>query len=261
MAIHFINLTRETFLKDYKRVYRFTTLDRFIEVLKTQKFAFVNPTKWADPFEKFFLERDFIVDNATYKLPIKDKVFAVCVSGTISSEAYWKVYAQKEDGIRLTFDTEKLLENFLDKISDADVYIGKVSYQITREFHKISFDKKGLIDEIKNSKIGDKQIKLLLKKRKSFLYEDEVRIMVIPHKKDKKETSVFHSQTDITKYTDDYTLAPRLGRNHVKVLREYFQRDFGFKVSHSRLYSDLNREPINLTETNVKTGKTKKGSH
>jgi len=260
MAIHFVNLSREAFLKEYKRVYRFTTLDRFIEVLKTKKFAFVNPIKWADPFEKFFLERDFLINNLKFKLPIKDKVFAVCVSGTISSEAYWKVYAPKEDGIRLTFDTEKLLTNFLDKISDADVYIGKVSYQITREFHKISFDKKGLIDEIRTSKIGDQQIKLLLKKRKSFLYENEVRIMIIPHKKN-KETTVFHSDTDITTYTNDYTLDPRLGRNHVKVLREYFQEKFDFKVSHSRLYSELNRDPINLTDSGNKTTKQKKGSH
>jgi len=257
MAIHFVNLTRETFLKDYKRVYRFTTLDRFIEVLKTEKFAFVNPTKWADPFEKFFLERDFLINNEKFKLPIKDKLFALCVSGTNSSEAYWKVYAPKEDGIRLTFDTEKFLTNFLEKITDADVYIGKVNYQITREFYKISFDKNGLIDEILNNKIGDQQIKLLLKKRNSFLYEDEVRIMVIPHKKN-KERSVFHTPTDIINYTDDYTLDPRLGKNHVKVLREYFQRDFGFKVSHSRLYSDLGKEPINLTDIGNKTGKSKK---
>lgn len=257
MAIHFINLTREIFLKEYKRVYRFTTLDRFIEVLRTKKFAFVNPTKWADPFEKFFIERDFLINNEKFKLPIRDKVFAVCVSGTISSEAYWKVYAPKEDGIRLTFDTEKLLTKFLDMIPDADIYIGKVSYQITREFYKISFDKKGLIEEIKNNIIGDQQIKLLLKKRKSFLYEDEVRIMIIPHKKN-IDSSVFHIPTEIINYTDDYTLDPRLGRNHVKVLREYFQKDFGFKVSHSRLYSDLSREPINLTDSKEKT---KKGSH
>jgi hypothetical protein len=253
MAIHFVNLTRETFLKDYKRVYRFTTLDRFIEVLKTKKFAFVNPSSWADPFEKFFLERDFLINNEKFKLPIKEKIFAVCVSGTISSEAYWKVYAPKEDGIRLTFETEKLLTNFLDKISDADVYIGKVSYQITKEFHKISFDKKGLIKEIKNSKIGEQQIKLLLKKRKSFLYEDELRIIIIPHKKNNSETIIFRSDTDITSYTNDYTLDPRLGRNHVKVLREYFQREFDFKVSHSKLYSDLNKDPINLTESVKKT--------
>lgn len=247
MAVQFVNITREAFLKDYKRVYRFTTLDRFIEVMNKGEFAFVNPSRWEDPFERFFLDRDFIINDQTFRLPIKDKVFAVCVSGTMSSEAYWKVYAPKNDGIRLTFDTEKLLTRFLDKIEDADVYIGRVSYQVTREFHKISFDKKKLIDEIKGSKTGEQQIKLLLKKRKSFLYEDEIRIMVIPHKKN-KDTTVFHSPTDLTGYTNDYTLDPRLGRNHVKVLREYFLEKFKFKVSHSRLYSDLKRDPINLTE-------------
>jgi hypothetical protein len=180
----------------------------------------------------------------------------VCVSGTNSSEAYWKVYAPKEDGIRLTFDTEKFLTNFLDKIPDADVYIGKVSYQITREFHKINYDKKGLIEEIEENKIGEQQIKILLKKRKSFLYEDEVRIMVIPHKKN-MVNSVFLTPTELTCFTADYTLDPRLGTNHVKVLREYFQRDFGFKLSHSRLYSDLKREAINLTDSGNKTDKTK----
>lgn len=246
MAVHFINITRDAFLKDYKRVYRFTSLDRFIETLQTGKFVFINPTKWSDPFEKFFIEREFIINEKKFKLPIKDKVFAVCVSGTISSEAYWKVYAPKEDGIRLTFDTEKMLSLFLEKIADADVYIGKVSYQITREFHKISFDKKSLIDEISGGSIGEQQIKLLLKKRKSFLYEDEIRIMVIPKKNN--ETGLFRTHTNITDYTNDYTLDPRLGKNHVKLLKSYFQNEFGFKVSHSRLYSDLVRDPIRLTE-------------
>lgn len=260
MAIHFIEMTRDEYLNKYPRVYRFTTLDRFIEVLKTSKFSFVSPTKWDDPFEKFFLDRDFLIDNEKYKLPIKDRLFGFCVSRTSSSEAYWKVYAPKEDGIRLAFNTEKLLTKFLDNIPDADVYIGKVKYENTREFYKITFDKKGLIDEIKNSKFGDQQIKLLLKKRKSFMYEDEVRIMVIPHKMN-KNTSVFHSQTDITSYTDGYTLDPRLGRNHGNVLKEFFQNNFGIKVSHSRLYSELIRKPLTLTISGDMTAKRKKCSH
>ena len=54
---------------------------------------------------------------------------------------------------------------------------------------------------------------------------------------------------EITNFTEDYSLDPRLGLNHVKVLKDYFIREFGFKVSHSRLYSDLTRKPINLTES------------
>lgn len=40
------------------------------------------------------------------------RFFAVCLSGTTDSEAYWKVYAPREDGIRLTFDTRKLVTHF-----------------------------------------------------------------------------------------------------------------------------------------------------
>ncbi len=246
MAIHFVNITREIFIKDYKRVYRFTTLDRFIESLKTSTFTFINPLKWSDPFEKFFLERDFIVHNKKVKLPAKDKVFAVCVSGTLSSEAYWKVYAPKEDGVRLTFNTEKLLTNLLDNINDADIYIGKVNYQITPEFYKISFDKKKLIKEIDSNNIGEQQMRLLLKKRKSFLYENEVRIIIVPHIRPDEKTA-YKLPADIKEFTTDYTLDPRLGKNHVKVLKEYFLQQFNFKISHSRLYSELKRDPINLT--------------
>ena len=259
MAVKFVNISREAFIKEYKRLYRFTTLERFIESLNSNEFVFINPSFWPDPFEKFFLERDFIVNDKKLKLPAKGKIFAVCVSGTISSEAYWKVYAPKEDGIRLTFNTEKLLGNFLDNITDADIYIGKVNYQITREFHKISFDKKGLIEEINKGIVGEQQVRLLLKKRKSFLYEDEVRIIVVPHRKTKKDV-VYKTQKDITKFTTKYTLDPRLGENHVDVLEEYFLDNFKFRVSHSRLYSEIQRNPIDLTIRITRTRRPK-GSH
>ena len=247
MAIHYVNIEKEEFLKDYKRVFHFTTIDRFIEIVKTSKIAFVNPSAWPDPFEKFFVEREFLIENEKFNLPINGKLFAFCVSGTLNSEAYWKVYAPKEDGIRLTFNTSKLITNFLENIKDAEVYIGKVSYHITKEFHDPTFNKKSLISEIKNKKIGEEQIKLMLKKRKSFFYEDEIRIMIIPHKKNEK-SSIIHRTTKIDIYTDNYTLDPRLGKYKATALKEYFKTFFGFKVSKSRLYSDLKRKPINLTD-------------
>lgn len=258
MAVNFINMTRENFLENNKRVYRFTNLDRFIETLTNSEFTFINPAKWPDPFERFFLERQFIIEDKKVKLPAKDRVYAVCLSGTISSEAYWKVYAPKEDGVRLTFNTDKLLSSFLDNIIDSDVYLGKVDYQITKEFHKISFDANRLINEIVDSKIGGQQMRLLLKKRKSFLYEDETRIIVVPKKK-QKDKIAFKQQIDIREFTEGYTLDPRLGVNQVKLLRNYFSQHFDFKVSHSRLYTDLKRDPIVLKATNKTLMKRTKG--
>jgi hypothetical protein len=246
MSLHFVNISRKTFLKDYKQLYRFTTLDRFIELLNSNSLIFINPSLWTDPYEKFYLERDFIISEKNYKLPAKDKVFAVCVSGTISSEAYWKVYAPKEDGVRLTINTEKLLD-LLDNVKNADIYIGKVNYQIMEDFNRISFVKKGLIEEINSGIVGEQQIRLLLKKRKSFLYENEIRIIVVPHR-NTKENKLFKIQTDITEFTTKYMFDPRLGQNHFKVLREYFFTKFDIKVSHSRLFKEQTRDPINLTD-------------
>jgi hypothetical protein len=257
MAVKFINLTRKKFLEDNKRVYRFTNLERFIETLKSSEFTFINPSKWTDPFEKFFLEREYLIEDKKVFLPAKDRVFAVCMSGTISSEAYWKVYAPKEDGVRLTVNTEKLLTKFLDNIVDADVYIGKVNYQITKEFHKISFDSDKLIKEIESKTIGNQQMLLLLKKRKSFLYEDETRIIVVP-KTIQNNRYAYKLPVDIREFTESYTLDPRLGINHVTPLREYFIQQFNFKVSHSRLYSDLKRAPIVLKKENKSSMKRTK---
>jgi len=83
MAINFIKISREDFLR--KEVYRFLTLDWFIEAVKSKNFAFINPSLWEDPFEKFFLERDFIINGETFNLPAKDKIFAVCVSRSKTS--------------------------------------------------------------------------------------------------------------------------------------------------------------------------------
>src|SRR5579863_4091155 len=170
MAVHFIDITRAKFLNEHKWVHRFTNMERFTEMMHNKKFTFVNPSKWSDPFEKFYLERDYIINSKKVSLPAKDNIFSVCMSGTLSSEAYWKVYAPKENGIRLTINVEKLLAEFLDLIPGCNIYIGNVSYKIKKEFKKISINKQKLITEIKNKIIGEQQIKLLLKKRKSFLY-------------------------------------------------------------------------------------------
>lgn len=245
MAVKFININKSDFLEKYKRVYRFTNIERFIETLNSDKFIFINPSKWPDPFEKFYLERDFQIDNNKIKLPAKDKLFSVCVSGTSSSEAFWKVYAPKEDGIRLTFDTEKLLDIFLDKIENCDVYIGKVNYLNTKDFYKTDRISADLIKEIENSEIGEQQIQLLLRKRSSFRYEDEIRIIVVPHG-NIKDHSTFKVNTDIKLFTIDYTIDPRLGKNHVKLIKDYFAQKYGFKVSHSRLYAETSHDAIIL---------------
>lgn len=247
MSVKFVGITEEDFLIQYKTLYRFTTIDRFIESLESLEFTFISPSLWPDPYERYYLERKFIITGNPICLPAKNKVFAVCLSKTISSEAYWKVYAPKEDGIRLSFDTNKLLNCFLKKLRSSDVYIGKVDYQRTINIIKDSFDKESLIHEIKRIIVGEEQIKLLLKKRISFLYEDEIRIIIVPHGR-KNGKKIHKEKTDIKEFTKAYLIDPRLGKNHAKLLKNYFLKKFELKVSQSQLYSNINIEPFNLID-------------
>lgn len=122
-----------------------------------------------------------------------------------------------------------------------------MDYQKTINIIENSFDRESLIYEIKRLIVGEEQIKLLLKKRISFLYEDEIRIIIVPHgKKNGKE--IHKEKTDIKEFTKAYLIDPRLGKNHAKLLKNYFLKNFDLKVSQSQLYSNINIEPFNLKE-------------
>lgn len=243
MAVDIVKLSRKQFLKDHPRLYRFTTIERVLEQLTSNEIKFANPNKWTDPFEKFFLEREYVVGEQKVHLPIRNNAFCLCLSGTVSSEAYWQVYAPKEDGIRLTINTEKFL-NLLDNLNQCDVYVGEVVYQITKEFHKIRFNKAALIDEIDKKIVGPQQINLLLKKRQSFLYEDEVRIIIVPNRV--KETTYFDAQIEIKSIASEFLLDPRMKKNQVKMIKDYFLDRFSIKVWQSTLYKDIPRGSISL---------------
>ena len=66
MAIHFVNTTREEFLNKHKRFYRFITLDKFLKCMTSKSYPFVSPLEWRDPYEKFFLERKYVVNKSTF---------------------------------------------------------------------------------------------------------------------------------------------------------------------------------------------------
>jgi hypothetical protein len=244
MPVEFINISRKKFLADHPRLYRFTTIECVLDQLKTNELTFINPNRWSDPFEKFFLEREYLIGTRKVHLPIRNKAFCLCLSGTLSSEAYWRVYAPRENGMRLTINTEKIL-NQLDSLEHCNVHIGEVDYQITKEFHQIKLDKPALISEIDQNNVGSQQLKLLLKKRKSFLYENEVRIIVVPKKV--KNTIFLKAPIELKSITSEFLLDPRMEKNNVKMIKEYFLEKFAIKVWHSSLYKDIPRGRISLS--------------
>src|ERR1035437_10831365 len=93
--VKFIGLTKEVFLSEYISLFRFTTIDRFLELLTNECLVFLNPSTWRDPYERYYIERQYNISNESKALPMKDKVFCLCLSGTKSSEAFWKVRSEE----------------------------------------------------------------------------------------------------------------------------------------------------------------------
>jgi hypothetical protein len=237
--VNFIGSSKQEFLSEHFELFRYTSIDRFLELLSDDSLIFLNPSTWSDPYERYYIEKKYYVSKVPETLPIKESAFCLCLSGTKSSEALWKVYAPKEDGVRLTFKVSKLV-SALDKVIDCDFYIGKVDYQTTSEFSRLKINHGDLLQDIRNNRIGEQQLKLILKKRIAFDYENEIRIIAIPKrmppKKTPKDTMIYKSKVGIKSFTTEYLFDPRLGKFHFKLLKDFLRKTHGLKISHSVLY-------------------------
>jgi hypothetical protein len=244
--VYFIESSKEEFIKTYPTLYRFSTIERVLQQLKSGVFTFINPTSWEDPYERYYIEKEFVINTSNHKLPAKDRIFCVCVSGTSNSEAFWKVYSPLGNGIRLTFNTKDFI-SVLEAISGPDFYVGKVDYRITKDFpnlNALNVDRHILIEEITTDMIGDQQLKLLLKKRISYLYENEVRIISIP-KLSRSYKKIWEPSIDLRVFTTKYQIDPRLDRNHYELLKDAFQSKYNIPLTHSKLL----KVPLNSSIT------------
>lgn len=238
MAIHFINCTEDSFKNEFPRLYRFSTLDRFFEQLDSKKISFVSPLKWNDPYEKYFLERDYRINNKQYNLAFKENVFALCFSSISNSEAYWNMYAPKCDGVRIEVSSEKFLTDFLCKIKGADVYVGPVKYYSTNDFYKKDIDTKKLALSLNNHEEIIHQIELLYRKRNAFQYEKEIRIIIIPKSNNRRIEIVEHPY-QFEQNNSKITLDPRTGNNLFKFIKANLLRNNGLRISKAKLYNQI----------------------
>jgi hypothetical protein len=247
MAIKILgNYTREQFIQSHKRLYRFMPVNEFFKMLHTGKYIFRNPSAWNDPFEKYFLDREYRIKNTNYHLSIKNNLFASCFSKTSNSEAYWNVYTPNSDGVRIEFSTEIFLDNFLSRIVNADVYMGSIKYYSTNEFHKTDIDIKRLSSSITNNNDHEVQAELMFRKRKAFLYEDEVRIMILPHKAKKSNGSEITIPINLSAMIKSVYFDPRFGLDHFNYLKKSLLNNYGIRISKAELYKEIKGKPMDL---------------
>lgn len=156
-------------------VYRYMHYPHVREMFvgKSPALFFVSPEKWDDPMEKRFALGDY----KKAKKFIKKNLACMCVSVNAADNeaAAWALYDKdrNNDLVRLTYNFGELLKLLDDYVAskDAKVYVAGVNY--------VSVEKISSPKTVSPEKFSDEHfLKLMLLKRKSFMFEGEIRIMI-----------------------------------------------------------------------------------
>ena len=245
MAVEFINEESKEFFYSDNYLNRIITLDRFIE-FQENKFVFVSPTKWSDPYEKAFLQAKYEYEGRTYFHPLRPvtkegyNLYAQCWTAGKQTEAIWKGFAPHEDGVMIKVSTSNLLK-ILDDLSNRgsyDFYVGKVRYEDSESLYNMK-ENYQIWNDIKNSNINNQTIGLLYKKRQAFDYEKEFRILAIKRDGRNKGPIIRLKINEVLEYVKYLKFDPRMGEKLFSFTKNAISRDFpNLEIHKSRLYSN-----------------------
>ena len=165
-----------------KHLYKYMQLNRFVSSVKNNELVFVSPDTWKDPFERRFFKTDYTSLN--FKRP---EIGCMCLTSKSSTneEASWRMYVNPNDkALRLSIDFNefcKMLYNYAGT-NDCKVYIGNVIYDFTKEeIMSLNNNTKNInYDTYFPSPLSlENYLTLMLIKRVSFAFENEVRIFIV----------------------------------------------------------------------------------
>ena len=175
--------------EDKDALWRYMSLEKFVNMLKTKSLFFTRADKFDDPFEGFIppeirtsyekSARRVTPDEDIVKLLMKvnedSRKYVMCNcwhQNRVESMAMWDKYHMRNSGIAIKTTMHNLKNSLLDS---KDVFIGKVEYFYSKNY---DFDyKKGLQDS--GSLLNQKWTYFpYFHKRKAFEHEHEVRMII-----------------------------------------------------------------------------------
>ncbi len=253
-SIYFLN----GFTAPYQNLFKYMQFERFLSSVENKELIFVSPDNWKDPFERLFYKTDF--SSLGF---IRPDIACMCVTSkaTLNEEASWKMYINPTDkALRLTISFTELctmLDNFAIR-NDCKVYFGNVLYTLKKDeittLHKSS---SAYYSTFFPSKFTlENYLSLMLLKRASFAFENEVRIFIVKNDHidfDRIGLLRIPNINYSTKFVSRVVLAPYepLPKDDIKTpFREKINKIesdeykkvigdlFGCKVVQSQLYSD-----------------------
>ena len=228
-------------------IYRIFSFKYFQELFTKKELVLLNPSKWDDPFENFFLQTNVeFPDGTLASLKSQyDDWYGQCWTTQADSDAMWRIYSQKNaitgihDGIRISTTVRKLFDaiwNTADRQSFLKFFIGKVEY--STEDKIIAFLLSTSFTQIMNGGTNDLFAKLLMIKRTEFEHENEVRIIVNDVQKNVGDHVLYKITIDPATLFDEVCIDPRLKVLEFRKMKSDIQA-MGIKqpIIQSQLYT------------------------
>lgn len=231
-----------------RKIYRIFSVSRFKELLNTKKLVLVNPEKWDDPFENFFLRANAVESSGAlvYLDDIAKSWYGQCWTFTEDSDALWRIYSSKKDGIRVMTTVRKLFSliwNETDDFKSLNYFIGAVEYKDRNEIEE--FMNNTSFWDIALGGQNDGFAKLLCMKRNEFNHENEVRLLIHDNNKHGKD-GCFEVDIEYQNIFDEICLDPRLEDSEFANLKTEIEPLAGsIPITQSGLYK-VSFKPIKL---------------
>lgn len=226
-----------------QEIYRIFPLYRIEEMLSSQRLILVKPNVWDDPFENFLLNCTAVEEDGTEVglSVMAASWFGLCWTLNVDSDAMWRIYSQKKDGIRIKTTIRKLFNaawEVNNTFSPLKYFIGKVSYHSREELEK--FLKDTSFWSIASGGQNDGFAKTLLMKRTEFEHENEVKILVniaVTDNDQRIEGSLYKISINTNNFIDEICIDPRLSNDEANVLKEKIKAlGYAGTINQSELY-------------------------
>jgi hypothetical protein len=218
----------------------FFSIDWFEKLIATRTNGLVNPEKWDDPFENFFLRSKAQMSEGTLVglESISKDWYGQCWTRNKDSDAMWRIYSKDKTGVRVSTTIAKLFSGFYDaknKFASLKYLIGSVIY-VDRLAIENFLATTSFTDLAKGGQPHN-FAKTLLMKRPEFSHEQEVRLLFNDCESNHGGNGVaifpFHWEAIIS----DVALDPRLTEAEYEAeKRKILAMGFNFPIAQSELY-------------------------
>ncbi len=224
-------------LNPERRVFRFLSEDRFLELVANQKLVLRKPHLWDDPFENFLSKTIIIWKGQKVGFNITNDFFGQCWTLTEECDGFWRSYCSLNGGVRIETTVGKLIHAVwaeTNSFRHLQCFVGKIRYlaedQLKAELQDC-FEYGHKLTESSNSGCAQ----MLLIKRTEFAYEDEVRVLTVDSKTTKDEIEI---EIDTRQFIDSIMFAPKTNDARYeaytnRLIQKGFNRDL---ISRSTLY-------------------------